>query len=124
MGHGHSHGGSIPSGSAAGRNKSRLAWALALTLTYMAAEVVGGLLTGSLALLADAAHMVTDAGGLALSLLAIHYAAKEIDDTAFGYSTLSFAGGLIFLGMFFDAIDGTREDPRVLAPQRFLSARF
>ena len=52
MGHGHSHGGSIPSGSAAGRNKSRLAWALALTLTYMAAEVVGGLLTGSLALLA------------------------------------------------------------------------
>ncbi len=33
----------------------------------MAAEVVGGLLTGSLALLADAAHMVTDAGGLALS---------------------------------------------------------
>ena len=75
-GHGHSHGGGIPAGSAAGRNKGRLAWALALTLTYMAAEVVGGLLTGSLALLADAAHMVTDAGGLALSLLAIHYAAK------------------------------------------------
>ncbi len=39
----------------------------------MAAEVVGGLLTGSLALLADAAHMLTDAGGLALALLAIRF---------------------------------------------------
>jgi cobalt-zinc-cadmium efflux system protein len=50
-----------------------LVWALGLTLTYMAAEVVGGLLTGSLALLADAAHMLTDAGGLALALLAIRF---------------------------------------------------
>ncbi|MFX5705881.1 cation transporter, partial [Acinetobacter baumannii] len=37
----------------------------------MVAEVVGGLITGSLALLADAAHMLTDVGGLALALLAI-----------------------------------------------------
>ena len=85
-GHGHSHGGGIPSGSAAARNKGRLAWALGLTLTYMFAEVVGGLLTGSLALLADAAHMVTDAGGLALALLAIHYAAKApTAGKSFGY---------------------------------------
>jgi len=46
-------------------------------------------------------------GNVICGFAAIHYAAKEIDDTAFGYSTLSFAGGLIFLGMFFDAIDGT-----------------
>lgn len=86
MGHGHSHGGGIPSGTGAARNKTRLAWALALTLTYMLAEVVGGLLTGSLALLADAAHMVTDAGGLALSLLAIHYAGKApTPGKSFGY---------------------------------------
>lgn len=46
-------------------------------------------------------------GNVICGFTAIHYAAKEIGDTAFGYSTLSFAGGLIFLGMFFDAIDGT-----------------
>jgi len=50
-----------------------LVWARGLTLTYMAAEVIGGLITGSLALLADAAHMLTDAGGLALALLAIRF---------------------------------------------------
>lgn len=60
-------------GSAAMRHKRRMAWALGLTLTYMGAEVAGGLLTGSLALLADAAHMLTDAGGLALALLAIRF---------------------------------------------------
>ena len=104
MGHGHSHGSAIPSGSAAGRNKSRLAWALALTLTYMFAEVVGGLLTGSLALLADAAHMVTDAGGLALSLLAIHYAAKPpTPGKSFGYMRFeilaALANAVVLLGV-------------------------
>ena len=57
--------------TAAARNRKGLVWALGLTLTYMAAEVAGGLLTGSLALLADAAHMLTDAGGLVFALLAI-----------------------------------------------------
>ena len=42
----------------------------------MAAEVVGGLYTKSLALLADAAHMLADAGGLALALFAIWFAEK------------------------------------------------
>jgi len=42
----------------------------------MVAEIVGGILTGSLALLADAAHMMTDAAGLGLALLAIHFAGK------------------------------------------------
>lgn len=74
-GHGHAPaaGGTTPGSSAAARYKRRLAWALGLTLTYMAVEVVGGLITGSLALLADAAHMLTDAGGLALALLAIRF---------------------------------------------------
>lgn len=58
-------------GSAAARNQGGLKWALGMTVTYMIAEVVGGLVTGSLALLADAAHMLTDAGGLAFALLAI-----------------------------------------------------
>lgn len=67
MSGGHSHG----AASAAGRNRTGLVWALGLTTTYMVAEVIGGLVTGSLALLADAAHMLTDAGGLAFALLAI-----------------------------------------------------
>ena len=75
MGAGHAHGHGA-AGSATGRHGPRLAWALGLTLAFMAVEVVGGLLTGSLALLADAGHMGTDAAGLALALLAIRFAAR------------------------------------------------
>ncbi|MBI3700545.1 MAG: cation transporter [Afipia sp.] len=64
-------------GTAAAQHAGRLGWALALTATYMVAEVIGGLVTGSLALLADAAHMLTDVGGLALALLAIRFASRE-----------------------------------------------
>lgn len=70
------HGGGA-TGTAAAQHAGRLTWALALTATYMIAEVIGGLVTGSLALLADAAHMMTDVGGLALALLAIRFAARE-----------------------------------------------
>ena len=70
------HGGGA-AGTAAARHAGRLGWALGLTATYMVAEVIGGLVTGSLALLADAAHMMTDVGGLALALLAIRFAARE-----------------------------------------------
>ncbi len=70
------HGGGT-TGTAAAQHAGKLGWALALTATYMIAEVIGGLITGSLALLADAAHMLTDVGGLALALLAIRFAARE-----------------------------------------------
>ena len=62
---GHSHGVSAD----ADRGKLRIA--LALILGFMAAEVVTGILANSLALLSDAAHMLTDAAAIALSLLAI-----------------------------------------------------
>jgi cobalt-zinc-cadmium efflux system protein len=54
----------------------RLAIALALTAGFMLAEVVGGLLTGSLALLADAGHMLSDAASLGLALLATWIAGR------------------------------------------------
>lgn len=73
MGSGHSHAATPPSGTAAGQYKKRLMVALGLTTTFMVVEVIGGLWTGSLALLADAAHMLTDAGGLALALIAIKF---------------------------------------------------
>ncbi|GAA4341048.1 cation diffusion facilitator family transporter [Flaviaesturariibacter amylovorans] len=57
--------------SAGGRNKKNLVTVLALSGFYLVAEVIGGIMTKSLALLADAAHMLTDVGGLALALIAI-----------------------------------------------------
>lgn len=65
---GHSH--------ARASNQRRLGWMLALVLAYMLAEVVGGLMSGSLALLADAGHMLSDAAALALSFFAIWVARR------------------------------------------------
>ena len=65
--HGHDHGVGGPRGDADG---SLLAISLALIVAFMAVEVVAGLVAHSLALLADAAHMLTDAAALALALVA------------------------------------------------------
>ena len=62
--------------SAGSRHKRPLQIAFGLTLTYMAAEVVGGLVTGSLALLSDAAHMGTDVVGLGMALAAVHLTSR------------------------------------------------
>jgi cobalt-zinc-cadmium efflux system protein len=56
---------------------SKLKVVLILTATYFIAEIIGSLVTNSLALLADAGHMLTDAGGLALSLFAINYTRRK-----------------------------------------------
>lgn len=69
MGQGHGHGAEVATAGA--RHRTRLAWALALTAVYAVVQVVGGLMTGSLALLSDAAHMWTDVVGLALALGAV-----------------------------------------------------
>jgi cobalt-zinc-cadmium efflux system protein len=57
--------------SAAARSRGVLVRALALTSAFLLVEIAGAFWTGSLALLADAGHMLTDAGGLALALFAI-----------------------------------------------------
>lgn len=57
--------------STAASGKKKLIIVVALTFTYLIAEVVGSYLSGSLALLADAGHMLTDAAGLLLALFAI-----------------------------------------------------
>lgn len=62
--------------SSASRHMGRLLWALGLTGGFMLIEVIGALWTGSLALLADAGHMLTDVGGLGMSLLAVWFAQK------------------------------------------------
>jgi cobalt-zinc-cadmium efflux system protein len=53
-----------------------LVTALALILVFMAAEVVAGLIAGSVALISDAAHMLTDAGAIGLALIAVRLAAR------------------------------------------------
>jgi cobalt-zinc-cadmium efflux system protein len=58
------------------RNESRVAWAALLTGGFMLVEAAGGLLSGSLALLADAGHMFTDVLGLGMALLAIRFAQR------------------------------------------------
>ena len=73
-GHGHAHG--RESAETRARNVRRLSIVLALAAAYMVAEVVGAALTNSLALLADAGHMLSDSGALALSLFAIWIAQR------------------------------------------------
>lgn len=60
-------------------NERRVFWVLLLTAGFMAAEVVGGLLSGSLALLADAGHMVTDTAALALAWSAFRVSRRPHD---------------------------------------------
>ena len=62
--------------SGAAKHSGRLKIVLAMTTVYMLAEVIGGVMTGSLALIADAGHMLTDVFGLALALFAIWFAGK------------------------------------------------
>lgn len=73
MAHDHAH---HHHGVAADADRGKLAVALALILAFMLVEVVAGIAADSLALLSDAAHMLTDAGAIALSLVAIRLAAR------------------------------------------------
>ncbi|MGB5222924.1 MAG: cation diffusion facilitator family transporter [Polyangiales bacterium] len=73
MGHQHHH--HAPGTQTAG-NRRRLTMALVFTATYMVAEIVGGFVANSLALLADAGHMFSDAAALGLSLVAVMLAQR------------------------------------------------
>ena len=67
-------------------NERRVFWAMLLTGGFMLVEVVGGLLSGSLALLADAGHMLTDFAALALAWLAFRLARRPADSLrSYGY---------------------------------------
>jgi cobalt-zinc-cadmium efflux system protein len=79
-GHSHAHDGHSHAGHAHGAtadaDRGKLAIALALILAFMAAEVVTGIVANSLALLSDAAHMLTDAAAIGFSLVAIDLAQR------------------------------------------------
>ncbi|MDA8285896.1 MAG: cation diffusion facilitator family transporter, partial [Actinomycetota bacterium] len=82
LGHDHDHGAS----TAAGAQRGRLTLVLGITVTVLAADVIGGVLAHSLVLIADAGHMATDAAGIGLSLLAVWFAGRPTSETrTFGY---------------------------------------
>lgn len=90
MGAGHSHG------TATGTHRNRLLGVLAITVTVMVAEIIGGLISGSLALLADAGHMLTDAAGVGLALLAAAFAARPATaKRTFGYQRFEILAAVI-----------------------------
>ena len=121
MGAGHSHD---HRGSASATNRRALAAALAITATYTVAEVVGGLLTGSLALLADAGHMLSDNVSLALALFAVWLAGKPATpERTFGYKRAEILAALlngvtlvvVSLWIFYEAYHRFEDPPEVLA---------
>jgi cobalt-zinc-cadmium efflux system protein len=91
-GHGHDHGGPL---TATGRHRRALTIVMALTATVAIAEIAGAVVTGSLVLLADAAHMAADAAGVGLSLLAAYFAGRP----ATGHRTFGFARAEILAAM-------------------------
>lgn len=117
--HGHGHDHAPPS------SERRLFWALVLTVAYMLVQTAGGLLSGSLALLADSGHMLADAGALALAWLATRLARKPSDALrSYGYHRFQILaaytnGVALFLVAAFIAIEAFR---RLQEPHAVLGA--
>ena len=121
----------VPGPTAAGQNKRKLQIVLTLTAVYLCAEVIGGLLTGSLALLADAGHMLTDVAGLALALLAIRFAERPpTPERTYGYYRAEILAALanavvltvISLYILYEAYQRFRDPPEVASKEMLLVA--
>lgn len=106
----------------AGANPKAMWIAFALTGGFMLAEFIGGVLSQSLALISDAAHMLTDTAALAIGLFAIHMAKKAADQRrTFGYSRVeiiaaAFNAGMLFvvaMYILFEAYQRLRRPPEV-----------
>ncbi len=126
MSHGHDH--SHVGDSAAPGHRRRIAIALGVTATILVAQAVGALLTGSLALLTDTAHMLTDAGGLAVALVAATLMARPpTERLTWGFrrvevlAALTQAAVLLAVGVY-AAVEGVRRlwAPPEIAPTELL----
>jgi cobalt-zinc-cadmium efflux system protein len=111
-------------GAVRARNRQVLTIVLGLTLAFTAVEVVGGLLTGSLALLADAAHMLSDNLALTLALFAVWLAGRpSTPERSFGYQRAeilaALANGIVLVALaiwiFVEAARRLSDPPEVLA---------
>jgi cobalt-zinc-cadmium efflux system protein len=112
-------------------SRRALAAALALTASYTVVEVVGGVLTGSLALLADAVHMLSDNLALVLALVAVWLATRpETSDRTFGYKRAevlaALANGVLLVALaiwiFVEAVMRLRDPGDVLGGWMLLVA--
>ena len=118
--HDHSHGEGHDHGQVSRR---ALAIVLALTAGFMVVEIIGGLLTGSLALLADAGHMLSDAVSLGVALFAVWLAARPATpQRSFGYKRAEILAALfngvtlvaISVWIFYEAYRRLSEPPEIL----------
>jgi cobalt-zinc-cadmium efflux system protein len=105
-------------------NMRRVQIALFLTAIFTVVELIGGIVTGSLALLADAGHMLTDTMALALAVLAFRVGSRPADrKRSYGYQRFqilaAFVNGLCLLGIvgwiLFEAVQRLLSPPEVLA---------
>jgi cobalt-zinc-cadmium efflux system protein len=112
-------------------NSRRVLIALVLTGTFMIVEVIGGILSGSLALLADAGHMLTDTMALALAALAFRVSSRPADSKrSYGYQRFqilaAFVNGLTLLGIvgwiLFEAVRRLMSPPEVMGPMMLVVA--
>ena len=119
MAHAHEHQHEM----ARGESRRALAITLALTASFTVVEVVGGLLTGSLALLADAGHMLSDNLSLGVALFAAWLAGRpETPEKSFGYKRAEILAALangvtlvaISIWIFVEALSRLREPPEIL----------
>ena len=117
--HGHDHSVNVNQD-----NKKRVLWAMVLTFGFMFAEIVGGLISNSLALLADAGHMFSDGLALLLSWVAFMYSDKAADKSrSFGWHRFqilaAFVNGLTLLliaaWIIFEAIQRFVQPVEVMA---------
>ncbi|RKP58693.1 cation diffusion facilitator family transporter [Pararobbsia silviterrae] len=77
-------------------DQRRIGWAFAIIAAFMIVEVVGGVLSGSLALLADAGHMISDAAALGFSWLAIQYGKRPATaELSYGYKRLEILAAFV-----------------------------
>ena len=85
-GHGHHH---CHSHGAATTDERRIGWAFIVIFSFMLVEVTGGIMAGSLALLADAGHMISDAAALGMSWAALRLGKRAADaERTYGYKRL------------------------------------
>lgn len=133
LGHSHAHGHAHGTVARAGARHQRRLWmAFVLIAVFFVVEAIGGLLTNSLSLLSDAAHMLTDLLGLGMALAAIHVANRPIQRAqhTFGLYRLEILAALANAVLLFgvgvyvlvEAIQRMRHPEEILGLEMFLIA--
>ncbi|MBC1490012.1 cation transporter [Listeria sp. FSL L7-1485] len=125
MAHNHDHAHGHNHNHAHNANKKALFTSFILIATFMVVEVIGGIMTNSLALLSDAGHMLSDAVALGLSLAAFKFGEKAANaNKTYGYKRFeilaAFLNGLTLVGIsvfiFYEAIGRFFNPPQVVGP--------